>query len=173
MSDRTAEIESVIPPLRRFAVALTRDRDLADDLVQDALERALSRWALRRPGSPLRPWLFTILRNLFISGRRRAARDRALFDDRADGAAESDFAAAPEDAMALREAFALLDALPEEQREVVLLASVEGFTYDETARIVGAPVGTVMSRLARARRRMREAMDRPRESGGTMLKRVK
>ena len=74
MPRRSDEIEINIPHLRRFALALTRNRDQADDLVHDTVERALSRWYLRNPGLALRPWLFAILRNLHISGHRKRAR---------------------------------------------------------------------------------------------------
>jgi RNA polymerase sigma-70 factor, ECF subfamily len=159
-----ALIEPHIPALRRFAWALLRNEAAADDLVQDCLERAISRWHLRRrEGSP-KAWLFTILHNLFLSGRRTAARRGPalpLDDEGEDGLALADPASAraAEGRLAWRDTLAALEALPEEQRAVLLLVGVEDFSYEAAARLTGVPIGTVMSRLSRGRERLRRLLD--------------
>ena len=149
--EEASEIEAHVLALRRFALALTRDRDLADDLVQDTIERALSRWRLRRRDLPLRPWLFAILRNLHVSAWRRRVRSPFVAGDRLDEiAAVSD---AVETRIELRQ---VLENLPEDQRMAILLVAVEGLPYAQAAAVMDVPVGTVMSRLGRARARLRE-----------------
>jgi len=161
MSRRASEIETDLPHLRRFALALTRDRDMADDLVQDTVERALSRWYLRKPGAPLRPSLFTILRNLFISGHRRRA--RMPIDAHADAERIGSVSGSAEDRLQLQQVLNLLAQLPGDQRVAILLVSVEGFSYADAARIMGIPAGTLMSRLSRGRKRLRELAETPPE----------
>lgn len=161
MTDFLTEVEAAIPSLRRYALALTRDADIADDLVQDCLERALKKRRLWRPQGPVRAWLFAILHNRFVSDRRRDMRRGAhLPIDPAD------HPVAPDDPVAnvaLAEVGRALDALSLEQRTALLLVAVEGLTYREAALALGVPVGTVMSRLARARRALaQELAGRPR-----------
>jgi RNA polymerase sigma-70 factor (ECF subfamily) len=144
-----------------------REHDAADDLVQDCLERALSRWYLRRSEGDLRAWLFTILRNLYINAYR--ARRRRGPSGQLDEASSAD---TPDPAAGIeaRDALAALDLLPEEQKSLLLLIGVEGLSYEEAARVLGIPIGTVMSRLARARQRFRTIV----ETGqAPMLRRVK
>jgi RNA polymerase sigma-70 factor (ECF subfamily) len=166
--DTSALIERQIPALRRFAFALTRDDAAADDLVQDCLERALSRWSLRRPDVDPRPWLFTILRNLHVDAlrRRRGRGTQVEWSDDIDvptvGGADG--------SLDLRDTLAALDLLPEEQKSLLLLIGVEDLSYQEAARVLDLPVGTVMSRLARGRRRLRAILD---AGHGPMLRRVK
>ena len=146
-----------IPDLRRYARALTGDAWAADDLVQDTLERACERWQLWTAGSDLRAWLFTVMHNLFVDGARRALRQqhhRVDVDDVADELVAP--ARAPEQALDLQRC---LMRLPQEQREVLLLVSVQDLGYEEVARITGVPIGTVMSRLSRARSRLRDLME--------------
>lgn len=152
-----AEIEVHIPQLRRYARAFTGNAHSADDLVQDCLERALSRLTLWRKGSNLRAWLFTIMRNLWINEiRRRAANPPpGSLDDVAPPVS----AAAADGGLIVRDLAAALAALSPEQREVVLLVGLEGMSYAETARIIGAPLGTVMSRLKRGRERLAALMN--------------
>lgn len=156
MTDQTSEIETQIPALRRYAYALTRDTETADDLVQDCLERALSRWRLHRPGGDLRAWLFAILRNLFID-RYRVSRRRG------ETAPLDEISAATppmQDAMlGVGDILAALDRLPEEQRSLLLLVGVEDLSYDEAAKVLGVPIGTIMSRLSRARERLRKTLE--------------
>jgi RNA polymerase sigma-70 factor (ECF subfamily) len=151
-----------IPGLRRYARALTGDAWAADDLVQDTLERACSRWRLWLAGTDLRAWLFTLMHNLFISqlrqGQRRAAAGRPVNLD--DVAHELQ---APGSAPGLQlDLQRCLLRLPLDQRAVLLLVCVEELSYAEVARVTGVPLGTVMSRLSRARERMRELLDEPR-----------
>ena len=152
MSDLDGLIEQHIPRLRRYARALTGYRAAADDLVQDTLERALSRFHLWRRGSDLRAWLFTIMHNIFINQARSRMRypHQALDEPTADALhyREPDWSE-------LRDIGDALARLPVEQRTVVLLVGLEQFTYDEAARVLEVPIGTVMSRLSRARERMR------------------
>ena len=154
MADRAELIEGCIMDLRRFALVLTRDRELADDLVQDTVERALSRWYLRRRDRPVRPWMFAILHNLYISGRRRHTRSLQIFDPDAEAIGTTGHG--PESSLELKQVLAMLDALPEEQKIVIQLVGVEGFTYAEAANIMEIPLGTVMSRLSRGRERLRQ-----------------
>lgn len=168
MSDHDVIIE-VIPSLRRYARALTGRTDEADDLVQDSLERAMSRWHLWQRDRALRPWLFTIMHNLFISGRRRDARrpTQVAFENEEDlpGTAPTQAAG-----LEMAELAAALEKLSDEQREALLLVGLEGFTYGEVADITGVPIGTVMSRLSRGRERLRGLLA---GGDGPALRRVK
>ena len=143
-----------LPRLRRYARALTGDVARADDLVQDTLERALAKLDLWQPGSDLRAWLFTLMHNLFINQlRARRPQDTAL-----DEALEIPVSGGQMEALAARDMHAALARLPEEQRAVILLVGLEQFSYAEAAQVLGVPAGTVMSRLARARERMRQML---------------
>jgi RNA polymerase sigma-70 factor (ECF subfamily) len=150
-----AAIREQIPRLRRYARALAGNRDAADDLVQDTLERALTRSALFRPGSDARPWLFTIMHNLFVNQMRSAAARKTVASD---GEADLPVPDTSADALTLRDVERALRLLPDEQREVLLLVGLEEFTYAETSRIVGVPLGTIMSRLSRGRERLRNLL---------------
>ncbi len=168
MADPGPLIEPHIPALRRYAFALLRDRDRADDLVQDTLERALSRWLLRRPDGDVRAWLFTILRNLHVSRWRSERRRGSIVG--LDEATMPGVPARQEAALEVHDVLAALDQLPEEQKSLLLLVGVEDFSYDDAARILGMPIGTVMSRLSRARQKLRALV----ETGKvTLLRRVK
>jgi len=168
LDDIDALLEPEIPALRRYAYALLRNDDAADDLVQDCLERALSRWYLRRRDGDLRAWLFTILRNLYISDLRRRRRRGPHVG--LDDAAALGLGPAQEAQVETRDLLVALDQLPEEQKSVLLLVGVEDFSYEETARILGIPLGTVMSRLARGRQRLRSLIENGRAS---LIRRVK
>jgi RNA polymerase sigma-70 factor (ECF subfamily) len=144
-------IVAEIPRLRRYARALTGDAVRADDLVQDTLERALGKWSLWRPGK-LRAWLFSIMHNVFVNQVRSPRPidfpgDEALSDLPAR--------ATQSDALELRDLANCLARLPVEQREVLLLVGLEDLSYEEVAKALGIPVGTVMSRLSRGRERLR------------------
>ena len=152
MSDHDSLIAEQIPRLRRYARALTGDRAAADDLVQDTLERALSRFHLWRRGSDMRAWLFTIMHNIFVNQARSRMRHP---HEALDGPAEDALHYREPDWSDLRDIGEALAKLPVEQRTVVLLVGLEQFTYDEAARVLEVPIGTVMSRLSRARERMR------------------
>jgi RNA polymerase sigma-70 factor (ECF subfamily) len=161
MRDQAWLIEAHIPGLRRFASALLRgDRQGADDLVQDCLERAVSRWHLRRVEGDVRGWLYTILYNRFLSEkhrqRRRGVHD-ALFE-----VAEAELPGVDggqDWALEHRDLLRAFASLPEEQRSVLLLIGVEDLSYQEAARVLGVPTGTVMSRLSRGRERLRHHMN--------------
>lgn len=172
MDDVAALIEPHIPALRRYAYGLLRDPHAADDLVQDCLERALSRWHLRRREGDLRAWLFAILRNHFLTGLRQRTRRGAhvgLDDLHAPPSVEPE----QEWRAGHRDLLAGLESLPEEQRSVLLLVGVEDFTYEEAARVLGVPIGTVMSRLSRGRGRLRRFLDGGQGAAGTALRSVK
>ena len=154
-----ASVVEHIASLRRYARALTGDTWAADDLVQDTLERACDKWRLWAAGSNLRAWLFTLMHNLFANQvRRSASRARAGLevdlDDVRDELADSQ--ATPDVALDLQRC---LMRLPEDQRAVLLLVTLEDMPYAEVARVLQVPIGTVMSRLSRARSRLRELMD--------------
>ena len=157
MPDRGAAIEPFIPALRRYALALCRDPHMADDLVQDCLERALSSWSLRRPEGSLRSWLFAILHNSFIGERRKLAR-RGVHAGLDEDGAELPVPPGQESALRVHDVLDALDTLPVEQRAVLLLIGVEEVSYAEAAQILGVPLGTVMSRLSRGRERLRRVM---------------
>jgi RNA polymerase sigma-70 factor (ECF subfamily) len=147
-----------IPALRRYARLLTGDATRADDLVQDTLERACIKWSMWQPGSALRSWLLSMMHNLHANQRRDWRHDdgHAALDDMPEPAHEPMANAA--ERMDLQRT---LVALPPPMREVLLLVAVEEYTYAEAAIILDVPVGTVMSRLSRARERLRELMAHP------------
>jgi RNA polymerase sigma-70 factor (ECF subfamily) len=154
LSDFLGEIEAAVPSLRRYARALTRDADRADDLVQDCLERAIRKRALWRPTGPLQAWLFRMLLNIYRNdarGRRRRGPHIPL----EAMPAEPSIPAAQYGHIALGELGRALDSLPSEQREALLLVVVEGTSYADAAAILGIPAGTLMSRLGRARAALR------------------
>lgn len=161
MTDFRDSVEIMIPALRRYARALTRDRDLADDLVQDTLVRALRSEKLFL-GGDLRAWLYTILTNLNRNRRRSLAR-QPIMTEFEDTAEPSGTEAEGRD---ISRALALL---PDDQRSVLLLVVLEGLSYRDVAEIQGVPIGTVMSRLARARAQIKAALDGERP----ILRRVK
>jgi len=156
------DIEATIPALRRYARALTRDADLADDLVQDTLVRALRSEHLFH-GGDIRTWAYTILTNLNRNRLRSLARRPSMAPiddgDAAEGAPEAGG----------RDIERALSALVDEQRQALLLVALEGLSYREIAEIQGVPIGTVMSRLARARSQIKTFL----EGGRPALRRVK
>jgi RNA polymerase sigma-70 factor, ECF subfamily len=159
----TQMIEAAIPALRRYARALTRDRDIADDIVQDTLVRALRSEHLFR-GTDVRAWLYTILTNLNRNRLRSLARRPPLSPIQENDT--SDFAG-PE--LGSRDIGRAIASLAEDQRSALLLVVLEGLTYREVAEVQAAPLGTVMSRLARARAQIKAYLDRERPA----LRRVK
>jgi RNA polymerase sigma-70 factor (ECF subfamily) len=175
MRDQTSLIEAHIPGLRRFACALLRgDRQSADDLVQDCLERALSGWHLRRAEGDLRGWLYTILYHRFLSERHRQGR-RGVPDAPLE-VAEAELAGVEggqDWALEQRDLLRAFAGLPEEQRSVLLLIGVEDLSYGEAARVLGVPIGTVMSRLSRGRERLRKHMNGGIDGRTAELRRVK
>lgn len=172
MNDMIALIEPHIPALRRYARVLMKERAEGDDLVQDCLERAISRWHQRRTDGNVRSWMFAILHNLAINALRQRARQgrHVPIEDASESALAG--AAVQEDAVSRRDIAAALDALPEDQRTVLLLISVEDLSYAEAANVLGIPIGTVMSRLSRAREKLLTIMDAER-GAAPVLRRVK
>jgi RNA polymerase sigma factor (sigma-70 family) len=159
MKDLMLRVEPLIPALRRYARALMPDRDSADDLVQDCLERVISRWRLRRAEGDARAWVFTILHNLAINHLKQ--KTRRGWHIAIEDAGEAAMARPPsqEDSLRRRDIFRALETLSEDQRSVLLLVSVEELSYADTAQVLGIPVGTVMSRLARAREKLMQIME--------------
>lgn len=168
MSNRDL-IVAEIPRLRRYARALTGDVARADDLVQDTLERALSRFSLWRPGN-LRAWLLTIMHNIFVNQIKSASHVDYLADDVLP---DLPLRATQSDNLELRDLDRALGRLTPEQREVLLLVGLEDLSYDETAKVIGSPVGTVMSRLSRGRERLRALLNGIEIPAGAQLKVVK
>jgi RNA polymerase sigma-70 factor (ECF subfamily) len=168
MSDFGRQVEEHIPRLRRYARALTGDRHRADDLVQDALERAWNKFHLWRPGSDLRAWLFTIMHNVFVNQWRQGAFADSGVPLEEEALAVPSSAADQEQAFVLRDLEAALARLPADHREVLLLVGLENLRYEEAAEVLGVPIGTVMSRLSRAREQLRRQMAG--EAGGAALR---
>jgi RNA polymerase sigma-70 factor (ECF subfamily) len=168
LSETSHLIVEQIPHLRRYALALLGDAERADDLVQDCLERAWSRFHLFREDGNLRAWLFTIMHNLNANAARRASRRPRTVPFEHDRHAVP-MSGNQEDRVAVSALARALDGIPTEQREVVLLVGLEQMTYEEVARVLDIPVGTVMSRLHRGRERLRNAY----EGAGPTIRRVK
>ncbi len=151
------DIVALIPRLRRFARTLTRDPHDADDVVQIALERALSRLDQWHRDARLDSWLFKIVRNAWIDEvRSRGRRDRVFAGEEAGEHVGVDAMAGQTDLLSVQSAMAML---PEEQRTTVSLVLVEGLSYQEAADVLGIPVGTLTSRLARARDALQILLD--------------
>lgn len=157
MDEKGRLIVEQIPRLRRYARALTGDADRADDLVQDCLERAWGRFHLWRSGSNLRAWLFTIMHNLHVNSRRRVAVRPAVVS-LSDWVEDRGIAPGQEKSAEVRGVAAVLHLLPDDQRAVLLLVALEDMSYQDVARILEIPIGTVMSRLSRGRERLRQLL---------------
>ena len=153
MEDFGTQVVPVIPRLRRYARALTGGHFTADDLVQDTLERAWTKRHLWREGSDLRAWMFTVMHNVYVNQIRARVADTAMpLDVEALNVPVRDHSA---DMLEVADIDAALRRLPDDQREVLLLVALEQLSYGETAAVLGIPIGTVMSRLFRARERIR------------------
>jgi RNA polymerase sigma-70 factor (ECF subfamily) len=151
-----AAIVACIPRLRRYARGLVTDATLADDLVQDTLERAWGRFSLWQKRGDIRAWMFGIMHNHFIDGLRASRRQPE--DGRGGDLPEIAQRATQADGIEVRDLDRAMQRLPAEQREVLLLIAVEEMTYAEAAVVLGIPIGTVMSRLARGRERLRQEL---------------
>ncbi len=173
MRDMMLLVEPLIPGLRRYARALLRDASAADDLVQDCLERAISRWHQRRPDGDARTWMFTILHNLAMNRLRQNKRrgQHIALEDAAEATLGQP--ATQEAGLHQTDIVNAVERLPEEQRVVLLLISVEDMSYAEAAKTLGVPLGTVMSRLSRARERLRQDLAYERRPTTTHLRSVK
>jgi RNA polymerase sigma-70 factor (ECF subfamily) len=157
--DFRSRLTAELPYLRRFARGLARDMSLADDLVQDCLERALAKEHLYDPARQLRAWLYAILRNLHVSGLRRKGRAGVVKSVEDLAPEEEAVAGEQESTSGVRSIAEALDHLPDLHREIVLLVALEDMSYREVAEILGIPVGTVMSRLSRGRTALRSLLD--------------
>lgn len=156
MSDFLIELERCIPALRRYASSLLYKQEEADDLVQDCLERALNKQSLWQQGSSLRAWLFTMQHNLYINKLRSENRkpqmipETELLTHKLEPSKTETL---------MHDVNYCMQQLPEDQRQVLLLVTVEGFSYKEVSKIMNIPTGTVMSRLSRARKLLQNLMD--------------
>jgi RNA polymerase sigma-70 factor, ECF subfamily len=155
---------AAVPSLRAFAISLSGNVDRANDLVQETLLRAMANIDSFQPGTNMPAWLFTILRNLFRSEYRKRRRE---VED-ADGSYLESLTSAPgqHGYMEFKELFAALAKLPLVQREALLLVGASGFSYDEAAAICGTPIGTIKSRINRARTLLAELLGI--DSGGKL-----
>ncbi len=157
--DIRLQLVTMLPRLRRFAVSLTGSRDRADDLVQGTCERALKAADSWQAGTRLDSWLYRIMQNLWIDEMRKMkTRGQEQPVEEAYGLAGEDGARSAEASLAASEVMVALGKLPEEQRVVITLVCVEDMSYREASDILGIPIGTVMSRLSRARRALAEAL---------------
>ena len=150
------EIAALVPRLRRFAYAICGNREEGDDLVQTACVKALSRLEQYQPGTRLDSWMFRIIQTTFIDATRRRKRrgeqsDPEVLERISDGGRGAD---QNEHRLLLARVREAIAALPEEQRAVIALVAIEGYSYKEAAAALEAPVGTIMSRLNRARARL-------------------
>lgn len=154
MQDERDRLIACIPRLRRYARALIGDRTGADDLVQDTIERGWKKLSSWQRGSDMRAWLFGIMHNLHIDQVRRPVIVTDVLDDDTPLPA-----VVHTDSLEMRDLQSALAALPAEQREILLLVALEEMSYEEVAATLGLPVGTVMSRLSRARQKLRAQME--------------
>lgn len=169
MSKFGVELEVHIASLRRYARALLRNRTDAEDLVQEALARAVARADTFKTGTNLRAWLFTILHNVHVNQvRARAARPVEVPVEAVEARLVTP--ARQEERVEVRDMMRALDELPDEQRQVLLLVALESLKYEEVAATLGVPIGTVMSRLSRARDAVRAKLA---NDGSVALRRVK
>jgi RNA polymerase sigma factor (sigma-70 family) len=172
MPGALACIEACIPALRRYARVLLHGSQDADDLVHDTLLRALDKLSARHDDAEVRPWLFAIMHNLFVSQKRREKVRRQSTSPIDVEAIAIPVREHQEDALRWHDLVRVFNTLPEEQRAVLLLVSIENFSYAEVARVLGLPLGTVMSRLARGRERLRGLIEGDGD-GRSYLRRVK
>jgi RNA polymerase sigma-70 factor (ECF subfamily) len=156
MHELDEPLRELLPRLRRFAVSLTRNTSSADDLVQATLERAITRWGDKRPEGDLRAWLFSILYRQFLDAQRRTRRYARMLDF---FTGREDVQPSVERTVMAQSTLQAFDQLNTEQRALLLWVSVEGLSYKEVAEILGVPLGTVMSRLSRARQTLRQLSD--------------
>lgn len=156
MQDERDRLIACIPRLRRYARALIADRSGADDLVQDTMERGWKKLSSWQRGSDMRAWLFGIMHNLHIDQIRRPA---IAIEELDDDTPLPPHRATPGDGLEMRDLQTALATLPVEQREILLLVALEEMSYAEVASTLGLPLGTVMSRLSRARQKLRAQME--------------
>jgi len=157
--DKRKDLMDQLPHLMRYARALTRDPDAADDLVQDCVDRALSKLHLFKAGTNMRAWLFTVMHNIHAQNMRRLGRrmDKTSLEPEMEERHGTE--GEQLGALTLRDLDRALERLSEDQRAVILLVGLEDMSYAQTAEILNVPVGTVMSRLARGRERLKKIME--------------
>lgn len=171
MDDLITQVEPMIPALRRYARGLIGDTDAADDVVQDCLEKVVANWTRRKNDDP-RTWVFTILHNIAANRLRQKSRRGVSVDiDRVPDEAFASEATQDRNLFG-KEVLAAMDDLTEEQRGILLLVSVEDLSYAEVSKVLGVPVGTVMSRLSRAREKLKQILEKP-ITGKAHIRRVK
>lgn len=158
MNELDAQLRELIPRMRRFALSLTRNSSGADDLVQASLEKALSAWKDKRIEGDLRAWLFSILYRQFLDAHRRSRRYSRMLE-LFTGGADEDYQPSVERTVVAQSTLGAFERLNTEQRALLLWISVEGLSYKEVATILDVPIGTVMSRLSRARQALRQFSD--------------
>jgi RNA polymerase sigma factor (sigma-70 family) len=160
MEDLISQVEPMLPTLRRYARGMLGDTDTADDVVQDCLEKVVANWDRRKNDNP-RTWVFTILHNLAVNKLRQRSRRGVPVD--LDDVPDRVFASEPTQDRNLfgKEVLSAMETLPDDQRGILLMISVEELTYSEASKVLGVPVGTVMSRLSRAREKLRQALEKP------------
>jgi RNA polymerase sigma-70 factor (ECF subfamily) len=167
------EILACLPHLRAFALLLCRNRSTADDLVQDTVVSALSHADQFQPGTNLKGWLTTILRNRYFNELRRLSRKMEIQVDVVGAAGGA--SGGQEERLAIRDFKHAFEQLPAEQREALLLVGASGFSYEETAEIIGCAVGTVKSRVSRGRFHLQRMLndETPSENRPTLLPRTR
>ena len=175
MDELLSQVEPMIPALRRYARGLLKDRETADDIVQDCLERIIMNWSRRRDPNA-RPWAFAILHNLAINRIRQESRrsGTVTIDDMPEATAA--VAAGQEQTLFGQDVLAAIERLPPDYRSVLLLISVEDLSYAEAAIVLDVPIGTVMSRLSRAREQLKLILKTKPEGAATVgpyIRRVK
>ena len=159
MADIRLMIVSLLPRLRGFALALSRSSDAADDLVQATCEKALRASDSWTPGTRLDSWMFRIMQNHWIDERRKHRPHQSVDEDEHRNIAGDDGGRITEARLTLNTVRNLVEAMPDDQRSVLILVCVEELSYREAADVLEVPIGTVMSRLSRARRALIEAME--------------
>lgn len=158
-ADPRAELISLLPRLRRFARGLTGDPHVADDLVQSGCLKAIERWHQWTPGTSLASWMFRILQNTWLDEfRSRQRHQTEAAGEELERLAGEDGRVVVELRSDVRRIHAAMETLPEEQKVVLMMITVDGLSYKEAAEALEVPVGTVMSRLARARGRLADAI---------------
>jgi RNA polymerase sigma-70 factor (ECF subfamily) len=151
------QLENCLPDLWRYAWSLTRNQEAADDLVQDCVERAIRKRLLWLPGRPLKPWLTKMLLNIHRDRWRRETRYRTVHIDQIEDLAA--FTSSAEERLEIRAVWKSVEKIPQEQREALLTVVIGGLSYDEAAKALGIPKGTLMSRISRARRKIKTDLD--------------
>jgi RNA polymerase sigma factor (sigma-70 family) len=161
MDDMLSLVEPLIPTLRRYARGLLRDVEAADDTVQDCLEKVVAQWHRRRNDDP-RTWMFAILHNLAINRLRQQTRRGHPMPIEDMPESTNATPASQEDTIFGKEVLLAIERLPPDHRSIILLISVEDLSYAEAGKVLGIPLGTVMSRLSRARDQLKAMLESPR-----------